>query len=747
VTIFTDGLRLESADRPLSDFDTSFGAQLGATAAEAWSDSPTSQALGLVELNAARGGARRMPEVDMLGNAIGAPQEAEEGPPVPTVPRADAEARIKQAGLERHLSVPAGENIASPVLDIMMDRARARAEREATIARGPQNVFAAGAGLGTSFLVGAIDPINIGASFIPIMGELRYGKLLATAGESAIARAGIRAGVGAAQGVVGQAALEPLDWYSHTQEGRDFGMADVLHNLVFGAALGGGLHSVGGGISDVLRRRRGEAVYPFGPGEPLEGVVGTHVPAHVLAEEGVTGADLHPVLGHIADILGEPSTPPALRVLQDLPPRAQEDSMRAALASIVDGEPVKVGEMLATAAKSDPRIAESFEAWHGSPEEFQRFDSSKIGTGEGNQAYGRGHYFAENQKVAENYKRTVSDKAFINKVAELYDEGHSPGDAWAEVKDHWSEFSPGEQRLMLALEKDDWLGYDYPHQAVSAALRSLKSYDVSPETKAAVAAMGNLYKVSIKANRDHFIDLDKPLSEQSEFVRQALLDHPDPGVSGTAEKWGHDMQNMMRRIGYRAGPKEIDDTLGREAATARVLSEAGIPGVKYLDQGSRDRGAGSQNFVVFKDEHIEITHKNGEPVARSEPPKMETTVTINGQEHRVAYGARDTSPPSADDWHDLMRRADEVDHPDVIEASRQADELPEPVKTRLDERVAVAEKADADSAELYKMVADNLPEAERAKLDDALKALEEDHKLQGEIIERSGACLFGARAA
>jgi hypothetical protein len=83
--------------------------------------------------------------------------------------------------------------------------------------------------------------------------------------------------------VVGQAALEPLDWYSHTQEGRDFGMSDVLHNLVFGAALGGALHSVGGGIADVLRRRRGEAVYPFGPGEPMEGV-DTHVHAHVLAE-------------------------------------------------------------------------------------------------------------------------------------------------------------------------------------------------------------------------------------------------------------------------------------------------------------------------------------------------------------------------------------------------------------------------------------------------------------------------------
>jgi hypothetical protein len=83
---------------------------------------------------------------------------------------------------------------------------------------------------------------------------------------------------------------------------------------------------------------------------------------NVLAEDGVAHADmpehLQPVVDRIDQVLAES---PAMNILHDLPPRAQEDSMRAALASIVDGEPVKVGELLHAAAESDPRIAESFE--------------------------------------------------------------------------------------------------------------------------------------------------------------------------------------------------------------------------------------------------------------------------------------------------------------------------------------------------------------------------------------------------
>ncbi len=39
-------------------------------------------------------------------------------------------------------------------------------------------------------------------------------------------------------------------------------------------------------------------------------------------------------------------------------------------------------------------------AWYGSPHDHSGFDSSKIGTGEGAQAYGFGHYFASRKRVA-----------------------------------------------------------------------------------------------------------------------------------------------------------------------------------------------------------------------------------------------------------------------------------------------------------------------------------------------------------
>ena len=47
-------------------------------------------------------------------------------------------------------------------------------------------------------------------------------------------------------------------------------------------------------------------------------------------------------------------------------------------------------------------------AYHGSPHDFDRFDLSKIGTGEGAQAYGHGLYFADNEAVARSYRDTIS---------------------------------------------------------------------------------------------------------------------------------------------------------------------------------------------------------------------------------------------------------------------------------------------------------------------------------------------------
>ena len=65
------------------------------------------------------------------------------------------------------------------------------------------------------------------------------------------------------------------------------------------------------------------------------------------------------------------------------------------------------------------KVIQGIKAYHGSPYDFNQFDLSKIGTGEGAQAYGHGLYFAENPDTAQVYRdmlggrqSKVADKTF-----------------------------------------------------------------------------------------------------------------------------------------------------------------------------------------------------------------------------------------------------------------------------------------------------------------------------------------------
>ncbi|MCP5056784.1 MAG: hypothetical protein GY937_08690, partial [bacterium] len=51
--------------------------------------------------------------------------------------------------------------------------------------------------------------------------------------------------------------------------------------------------------------------------------------------------------------------------------------------------------------------------YHGSPHKFDRFDHSKMGTGEGAQAYGWGTYIAENPDVGNEYKSVLVDRELL----------------------------------------------------------------------------------------------------------------------------------------------------------------------------------------------------------------------------------------------------------------------------------------------------------------------------------------------
>ena len=254
-------------------------------------------------------------------------------------------------------------------------------------------------------------------------------------------------------------------------------------------------------------------------------------------------------------------------------------------------------------AESQPQNAMTgIRAYHGSPYDFDRFDSSKIGTGEGAQAYGHGLYFAEHEPVAQSYKQAGSGGGFPDTLRGRTHELDSGDD----VKSLYDAFN--------AIHLDG----KTPQQA-----RALTRGDATRiyDEELAKRDAGKMYEVNLLADPSSFLDWDKPLAEQHPDVQKAF-DPLLPQLFGASEhaEWEHNLR--ASRFGHAdAYNPSVGEILGHHEqftqngpqAVSQQLSGAGIPGIRYLDQGSRTAGEGSHNYVVFPgNEHlIEIVKKYG----------------------------------------------------------------------------------------------------------------------------------------
>ena len=249
------------------------------------------------------------------------------------------------------------------------------------------------------------------------------------------------------------------------------------------------------------------------------------------------------------------------------------------------------GLMLGMAGIPGPSPKNGIRAFHGSPHSFDRFEMSKIGTGEGAQAYGHGLYFAENEGVARGYRDALTNKntpqgKHIEKVA-FNVVRNAPDRTDAELIPFVRNVYP-----------------DATDAEVSDALKVARANHQS----------GSMYEVNINADPEQFLDWDKPLSEQPESVRKAYAKAAagdDPILSELLDGSTESLQ--LTGLFPRSSGAQAYNTFthgNKEAATQR-LRNAGIPGIKYLDAGSRGAGDGTRNYVVFDDRLIEIVRKYG----------------------------------------------------------------------------------------------------------------------------------------
>jgi hypothetical protein len=247
--------------------------------------------------------------------------------------------------------------------------------------------------------------------------------------------------------------------------------------------------------------------------------------------------------------------------------------------------------------------------WHGSPHKFDAFDASKIGTGEGAQAYGHGLYLAESPAVAGEYQRALSSKRPI--VDGAVSEAGSLNTQLADdvALNGRQAVIDGKKKLVAFFESK---GVKEASWGDGFSLRKAKN------DLAQVEAMGNvernagqLYKVDLPDEHiAKMLDWDKPLSQQApevqKMVKRAGIGGGVKDPSG-AELWKYLIEDRLQNTGQSPS-----------VAASQFFAGRGIPGIRYLDGGSRGAGAGTSNYVVFPGEEnmLRILERNGVPIGK-----------------------------------------------------------------------------------------------------------------------------------
>ena len=264
-----------------------------------------------------------------------------------------------------------------------------------------------------------------------------------------------------------------------------------------------------------------------------------------------------------------------------------------------------VTELAKRAAAGDTVAAEGIRAYHGSPYSFDRFSTDQIGTGEGNQSYGRGLYFAEREGTAQSYRDALSTTGYkASSGKKLTDMPSSYGFAslMNQMRRNGSSNEDVVKMLRRESDKDDTSPFP---EAKKRARAARKLADKVEQGDIVYKSDGSMYEVNIAATPDEFLDYDLPLSQQSDKVRSS--------VSGMLKSKGFDDSQIQAIIDRDIDGQELNAMLGSfdESKGVKHMTGQGIKGIRYKDGFSRGADGGSSNYVVFDDKLIDIAKKYG----------------------------------------------------------------------------------------------------------------------------------------
>ena len=295
--------------------------------------------------------------------------------------------------------------------------------------------------------------------------------------------------------------------------------------------------------------------------------------------------------------------------------------------------------------------------YHGSGADFDAFDHSHMGEGEGAQAYGWGTYVTEVEGIGRTYaiqnttKHNDALRALQHDVDAISDQLNRHRDDLKYDEEQLKRANEwrAEAELDYELFKDEAEKLKEKYGVASPKYRNHLFNDIyTDEMKRAQSSVKSMEE-SIQYRKEKIAELEKALKDKQaeidelpkEFPRHLYtVEIPDDNGSNYLDWNGHPAESLLKGVGsflesngfervqdspvrYEKGEStvvlnpnatgadlyaELREALGSDKKASQALAELGYTGIKYPADNMRGgREDGAKNYVIFNENDAKIT--------------------------------------------------------------------------------------------------------------------------------------------
>jgi hypothetical protein len=298
--------------------------------------------------------------------------------------------------------------------------------------------------------------------------------------------------------------------------------------------------------------------------------------------------------------------------------------------------------------KEDLGALSKIKAYHGSPHKFDVFDLSKIGTGEGFQAFGHGLYFGGEPEVGENYKAMAKLRPSPlppekDSIAYDMEMEHGYGEYLKEnIERHEKIAGPEDEDYadeLIRNEIDPFAIETFTDPSGTRTFYEFKDgsgYEFDSELMTLTPSgerKGYLYEVELDVKPEELIDFDAPISEQPDSLKEKVTNvlkemypHEDKlqavyrayDLKPIESRFKRELDDIMKGSGWNfVGRVESymnnqfkPPGYNHEREAAKLLLKHGIKGLKYKPGLFSPTGkipeTAKPNYVIYDDSLVNI---------------------------------------------------------------------------------------------------------------------------------------------